>query len=66
MRQVEVSGVKYDVIAEHTREQVKAEHPNTYDNMVRCNQAAYLAVKRPNGRKEKLAIEYTNGRVILL
>lgn len=66
MRQVEISGVKYDVIAEENREQVKAKYPNAYDNMVRCGQVAYLAIKRPTGRKEYMAIEYTSGRVILL
>jgi hypothetical protein len=66
MRQVTVAGVTYNVIAEENREQVKAKYPNAYDNMVRCNQVAYLALKRPTGRKEFMAIEYTSGRVILL
>ena len=65
-RSVTINRKEYEVTVEITRENVANAQPLTAANMERNGQAALLTVKRANGKKHFLAIEFVNGVVQML
>lgn len=61
MNQVTIRGITYQVESVITREDCLEQYPHTYANMVQQRQVRLLALRRPNGRKQTIAIQSEDG-----
>lgn len=64
MEQVKIDGITYNVVSTVSREDMKANSPLVYQNMLELGQAAWMYLQRPKGKKETLFIKGDNGRFV--
>lgn len=63
METIKHNGIEYNVVSTMTPESAKAKYPLLAAEMVKTGKAAFLTLKRLNGKKLYGAVRFTNGMI---